>query len=153
MSADLERGFIDALELHLGRLFLGQVSGEHGLEVGADAGQHHFVRVDLGVSHPQHDVAELVILSQELQTLQELLGVRTRQARKHVRFGLLLHLTNTETTLTIHCHSTHSPSSDSQIQTNLSLNMFNEEDLPANAAFMVSEAHLEQSAKLTKFHS
>lgn len=105
-KAYLQSALVDALEFHFRRLLFRQVTGKHGLEVGADAGQHYFVSVDLDITHTQDNVAQFMILPQELEALQQLLRVRPFQTCKHIGLVLLVHLGNQGTSARE--HSSHS---------------------------------------------
>lgn len=48
--------------------------------------------IDLAFTHAQHNVAQLMVLPQQLEALQQLLRVGPRQTGKHVGLGLLVHL-------------------------------------------------------------
>lgn len=41
----------------------GELTGKHGVEVGAAGRQHHFVRLDFLVGHMEHDVTQQAPLS------------------------------------------------------------------------------------------
>uniref|UniRef100_A0A8C5J3E0 TOG array regulator of axonemal microtubules 1 n=1 Tax=Junco hyemalis TaxID=40217 RepID=A0A8C5J3E0_JUNHY len=72
------------------------------LEVGADAGQHGLVRVDLGLAGAQHHVTELLVLPQQVQALQQLLRVQRGQLGQQERRGRPVHLGQTQSELSPH---------------------------------------------------